>query len=200
MKKQKNRAALYLRVSTSEQTTENQRLALEKVADAKGYEVVKVYEDKGYSGKLKTDQRPALAQMKKDATAREFDILMVWSVDRLGRSTGHVATMMEELSKLGVSQYYHTQGVDTSTPYGQAMIEMAAVFAKLEREMIVERVNAGLDRARAQGKTLGRPKQMTEKKAEAIKEGKARGDSIRTIAKGVKLSPTTVHNFLMQAA
>lgn len=196
MKKQKNRAALYLRVSTSEQTTDNQRIALEKVADAKGYEVVKVYEDKGYSGKLKTDQRPALSQMKKDATAREFDVLMVWSVDRLGRSTGHVATMMEELSKLGVSQYYHTQGVDTSTPYGQAMIEMAAVFAKLEREMIVERVNAGLDRARAQGKTLGRPKQLTDKKAKAIQDGRAKGDSIRAIAARVDLSPASVHAHL----
>lgn len=93
-------AGRYLRVSTNEQTTENQRIALEKVADAKGYEIVKVYEDVGYSGKLKTEQRPSLKQMKKDATAREFDVLMLWSVDRLGRSTGHVATMMEELSQL----------------------------------------------------------------------------------------------------
>lgn len=185
-------------MSTNEQTTQNQRLALEKVADAKGYEVVKIYEDKGYSGKLKTDQRPALAQMKKEATAREFDVLMVWSVDRLGRSTGHVATMMEELSKLGVSQYYHTQGVDTSTPYGQAMIEMAALFAKLEREMIVERVNAGLDRARAQGKTLGRPKRITDKKAKAIKDGRANGKSIRAIAGAVDLSPASVHAYLKQ--
>lgn len=196
MKKPKNRAALYLRVSTNEQTTENQRIALEKVAEAKGYEVVKIYEDKGYSGKLKTDQRPALNQMKKDATAREFDFLMVWSVDRLGRSTGHVATMMEELSQLGVSQYYHTQGVDTSTPYGQAMIEMAAVFAKLEREMIVERVNAGLSRARAQGKTLGRPRLITDKKILAIKEGRARGESIRRIAKAVNLSPASIHAYI----
>lgn len=200
MKKVRNRAALYLRVSTNEQTTENQRIALEQVADAKGYEVVKVYEDVGYSGKLKTDQRPSLKQMRKDATAREFDILMLWSVDRLGRSTGHVATMMEELSNLGVSQYYHTQGVDTSTPYGQAMIEMAAVFAKLEREMIVERVNAGLERARAQGKTLGRPKKINEEKAKAIMSCRANGHSIRAISSLVRLSPASVHAFIKKQA
>jgi DNA invertase Pin-like site-specific DNA recombinase len=190
----KNKAALYLRVSTNEQTTENQRLALQKIAEAKGYEITQVYEDKGFSGTLGKDQRPALKQMLKDATAREFDVLMVWSADRLGRSTSHVATIMEELNHLGVSQYYHMQGVDTSSPYGQAMIEMAAVFAKLERAMIVERVNAGLVRAKAEGKVLGRPKAITQVKAKAILRAHKKGDSIRKIANEQGLSVGSVHS------
>lgn len=99
-------------------------------------------------------------------------------MDRIGRSTAHVATLMAELHRLSVSQYYHSQSVDTSTPYGQAMIQMAAVFSNLEREIIVERVNAGFNRARAQGKVLGRQSKTTEEKAEEIRQGKARGDAL----------------------
>jgi DNA invertase Pin-like site-specific DNA recombinase len=152
------RAAIYLRVSTDEQTTDNQRLALEAVAARRGWQVVKVYEDAGISGAKGRDKRPAFDAMMKDAARGRFDLAMVWAVDRLGRSTATVAPALAELAELGVGFYADREGMDGTTAHGRAMLQMAAVFAELERAMIRERVNAGLARARAQGKALGRPK------------------------------------------
>jgi len=193
------KAAIYLRVSTSSQTTENQRLELEKVAELKGLRIAEVYEDKGISGAKGRSSRPALDAMMRDATRRKFDTVLVWSVDRLGRSTAHVATLMTELKQLDVAQYYHKQGVDTSTPYGEAMLEMAAVFAKLEREIIRERVNAGLDRARAEGKTLGRPA-LSDDTKDKVMEAKEQGLSVRRIAAHVGVSVGAVHKILQAQA
>ena len=152
------RAALYLRVSTDGQTTENQRLALEAVAQHRHWQVVKVYEDAGISGAKGRDKRPAFDTMLKDALRRRFDVLMFWSIDRIGRSTATVAGALAELEAAGVAIYADKEGMDATTPHGKAMLQMAAVFAELERGMVRERVIAGLNRARAQGKALGRPK------------------------------------------
>jgi DNA invertase Pin-like site-specific DNA recombinase len=152
------RAAIYLRVSRDDQTTENQRLVLTKVAEHRGWLIVETYEDQGISGAKGRDQRPAFDTMLKDAVRRRFDVLMVWSIDRLGRSVLHVANALAELGAAGVALYSDQQAIDSTTPMGRAMIQMASVFGEQERQIIRSRVLAGLDRVRQQGKKLGRPK------------------------------------------
>ena len=138
------RAALYLRVSTDGQTTDNQRRELEQVAEWRRWTVTQVYKDAGISGAKGRDKRPGFDAMLKDASRRRFDILMFWSIDRLGRSTAAVAAALAELDAAGVAIYAQKEGMDATTPHGRAMLQVAAVFAELERSMIRERVIAGL--------------------------------------------------------
>lgn len=150
------RVAIYLRVSTAGQTTENQRLELERVASQRGWQVIDIYEDAGISGAKGRDRRPAFDRLLRDATAGAFDIVAAWSVDRLGRSLQDLIGFLGELHAAGRDLYLHQQAIDTSTPAGRAMFQMLGVFAEFERGMIRERVNAGLARARAKGVKLGR--------------------------------------------
>jgi DNA invertase Pin-like site-specific DNA recombinase len=152
------RAALYLRVSTDGQTTGNQGRALIEVAERRSWIVTTTYEDAGISGAKGRDKRPGFDAMLKDATRRRFDVLMFWSIDRLGRSTAAVTAALAELDAAGVAIYADKEAMDATTPHGRAMLQMAAVFAELERGMIRERVMAGLARVRAEGRKLGRPK------------------------------------------
>lgn len=151
------RVALYLRVSHAERTVENQRQALLQWAEYAGLEVTEVYTDEGISGAKGRDKRPGFDAMLKDATRRKFDVLASWSVDRLGRSLTGLLDTLQELHGAGVDLYLHQQAVDTRTPAGKAMFQMMGVFAEFERAMIQERVKAGMSRARAQGKHVGRP-------------------------------------------
>ena len=150
------RVGIYIRVSTDGQTTANQRRELEAVATRSGWEVVGIYEDAGISGSKGRDKRPGFDRLLRDATARKVDMIAAWSVDRLGRSLQHLVGFLNELQALGCDLYLHQQALDTSTPSGRAMFQMCGVFAEFERSMIVERVNAGLKRAKAQGVQLGR--------------------------------------------
>jgi DNA invertase Pin-like site-specific DNA recombinase len=152
------RAVLYLRVSTIEQTTANQERELRQVAERMGCEIVKVYKDHGISGAKGRDKRPAFDAMCRDASRRQFDVVMAWSVDRLGRSLQDLIAFLGELHALGVDLFLHQQGLDTTTPAGKAMFQMMGVFAEFERAMIQERVRAGLARAKDAGKQLGRPR------------------------------------------
>jgi DNA invertase Pin-like site-specific DNA recombinase len=150
-------AVLYLRVSTLDQTTANQERELREVASRIGCEIVKVYKDHGISGAKGRDKRSAFDALCQDATRRRFDIVMAWSVDRLGRSLQDLIGFLSELHLLGIDLFLHQQGLDTTTPSGKAMFQMLGVFAEFERAMIQERVRAGLSRAKAEGKRLGRP-------------------------------------------
>jgi DNA invertase Pin-like site-specific DNA recombinase len=152
------RAVLYLRVSTIDQTTANQERELRQVAERAGWNVIKVYKDHGISGAKGRDKRPAFDALHKAAAHREFDIVMVWSVDRLGRSLKDLVNFLEELRSLNVDLFLKTQGIDTTSPSGKAMFGMLSVFADFERSIIQERVRAGLARAKGEGKVLGRPK------------------------------------------
>ena len=187
----KKRVAFYLRVSTGEQTTENQRRELEQVAKHSDWNVVEVYEDAGISGANGRERRPALDKLLKDASRREFDIVAAWSVDRIGRSLRHLLFFFDELRALNVDLYLHKEGIDTSTPAGEAMFQMVGVFAQFERSMIRERVRSGLSRARASGKRLGRPPVAARKRAEVLELRRA-GQSIRAVARIVGLSARTV--------
>ena len=166
------RVALYARVSTDGQSVENQLRELEAVAERHGWAVAEVFRDAGVSGA--TAERPGYKRLKQAVARKEVDLVAAWSVDRLGRSLQELVALLGELRAKGVDLYLHQQGLDTSTPAGKAMFQMLGVFAEFERAMIVERVQAGLRRARAQGKRLGRPR-VGEKVEAAIRRELAKG-------------------------
>src|SRR5580693_8959994 len=177
------RVAIYSRVSTDHQTMENQERELRAIADRMSWTVVKVYQDQGVSGAKSRENRPAFDALCKDASRRQFDLIAAWSVDRLGRSLQDLVGFLTEVHALGVNLFLHQQGIDTTTPAGKALFQMMGVFAEFERAMIHERVRAGLERARAQGKVLGRPS-TDAGKVEAIKADlKAGGVGIIKLAK-----------------
>jgi DNA invertase Pin-like site-specific DNA recombinase len=189
------RAVLYLRVSTVEQTTDNQQCELLAVAERMNCNVVHVYTDHGISGAKGRDKRPAFDQMCKAATKREFDLVMAWSVDRLGRSLQHLVAFLGELHATGRDLYLHQQHLDTSTPSGRAMFQMLGVFAELERSMIAERVRSGLARAKGAGTRLGRPpvpKAKRERVIEALNARTDTGEGVRRIAMRMGVSVASV--------
>jgi len=186
------RTALYVRVSTSGQTTENQERELRAVAGKAGWDIVQVYRDTGISGAKGRDQRPEFDALCKDAARRKFDMVAAWSVDRLSRSLHDLTGFLKDLHALHVDLYLHQQGLDTSTPTGKAMFQMVGVFAELERAVIRERVMAGLARAKAQGKKLGR-KRTDGKTERKIEHALSRGDrGIRKIARDIGVGVGTV--------
>jgi DNA invertase Pin-like site-specific DNA recombinase len=172
------RAALYARVSTGGQTVENQLLELRAVGKRLGWEIVGEFVDEGISGSKGRDKRPALDQMLKGVIRGEVDVVAAWSVDRLGRSVQDLVGILNEIRERDCDLYLHQQGLDTSTPSGRAMYQMLGVFAEFERSIIVERTNAGLARARAQGRRLGRPV-TSPSLIEDIKAMRAKGHSLR---------------------
>ncbi len=189
--KELKKVALYARVSTDGQTTENQLLELRGVADRNNWQIVKEYVDEGISGAKGRDQRPAYDEMLKAVTRKEIDVVMSWSVDRLGRSLQHLIGFLDELHSKKVDLYLHQQGIDTGTPAGKMLFQMLGVFAEFERSMIKERINAGLARARVQGKTLGRPK-VSLAIENKIKKLRATGKGIRKIASELSVGVSTV--------
>jgi DNA invertase Pin-like site-specific DNA recombinase len=156
------RVAIYARVSTDTQTTENQLTELRAVAQRHGWQVAGEFVDHGVSGAKGRDQRPEFDRMLKAAMRREFDLIAAWSVDRLGRSLQNLIEFLHEIHSKKVDLYLHQQGLDTTTPAGKALFQMCGVFAEFERAMIVERVKAGLQRAKTKGtksgKAIGRPR------------------------------------------
>src|SRR5580704_14992802 len=188
------RAVLYLRVSTLDQTTANQERELREIAGRMGCDIVHVYKDHGISGAKGRDKRPAFDRLCRDAAKRQFDMVMAWSVDRLGRSLQDLVGFLSELHALRVDLFLHQQGLDTTTPGGKAMFQMLGVFAEFERSMIQERVRAGLRRAKAEGKQLGRPRIAPELEAKIVAALKAPGrtDGVRKLAKRFGVDPGTV--------
>ena len=185
------RVAIYIRVSTSKQDTDNQRPELEAVAERSGWRVVKVYEDAGISGAKGRDQRPGLDAMMKAVNAKEFDMVASWSVDRLGRSLTDLLSILQGLHDKGVGLFLHQQGLDTSTTEGKAMFRMLGVFAEFERSIIRERVNTGLARARAKGVKLGRRRIGPAVEARIV-ELRAKGNGILKIGKTLGIGTSVV--------
>lgn len=183
--------AIYTRVSTDQQTVENQLRELRAWAERAGHEVVQVFDDNGISGAKGRESRKQYDALLKAAMRREFDLVAAWSVDRLGRSLKELLAFLEELQAAGVELYLHQQAVDTTTPAGRALFSMLGVFAEFERSIIIERTKAGLERAKAQGKTLGRPKvsAATERRIRELREA---GTGINKTAKLVGVGVATV--------
>ena len=193
------RVALYLRVSTDDQTIENQRRELQAVAERHGWDVVATFEDAGVSGATGRDRRPGYDRLLKAVARKEVDMVAAWSVCRLGRSLTHLVTFLGELQAKGVDLYLHVQGLDTSTPSGRAMFAMLGVFSEFERAMVSERTRAGMARARRAGKHLGRPREVSPLKARLIVADRRAGQSYRKVAKRYKVSDATVIRLVRKA-
>lgn len=193
------RVGIYLRVSTSGQTTENQRRELEAVAARSGWQIVRFYEDAGISGAKGRDKRPGFDRLLKDATARKINMIAAWSVDRLGRSLQDLVGFLTELRALGCDLYLHQQAFDTSTPSGRAMFQMCGVFAEFERGMIRERINAGLARAKERGVKLGRHP-VTAAVEQRIRELRAEGMGILKIGRTLRVGTSVVQRILSSAS
>jgi DNA invertase Pin-like site-specific DNA recombinase len=183
--------ALYLRVSTSDQTTDNQRMELRSAIKRQGWQITQIFEDQGVSGAKGREQRPGLDALMKGVSRRDFDIVAAWSVDRLGRSLQDLVSLLAEFHSKRVDLYLHQQGLDTTTPAGKAMYQMLGVFSEFERAIIQERIKAGLARARAEGKVCGRPRVGPEVEA-AIKKARKNGDGIRKIARDLGIGTSVV--------
>ncbi len=184
--KQSLRAALYARVSTDRQSTENQLRELRQAAERLGWEVVQEFVDRGISGAKGRKDRPQLDAMLKGVARKDFDIVASWSVDRLGRSLIDLVNMLQELHSTGIDLYLHQQGINTTTPAGKALFGMMGVFAEFERGMIQERVRAGLARAKAKGTKSGNPigrPVVSEVVEDRIRELRAEGLGILKIAR-----------------
>ena len=142
------RVGLYLRVSSDNQTVENQRRELHAVAERQGWHVTAEFADEGISGAKGRDKRPGFDRLHRAVARREIDMVAAWSVDRLGRSLQDLVAFLSELHVKNVALYLHQQGLDTSTPAGRAMFQMLGVFSEFERAMIVARIRMGMARER----------------------------------------------------
>lgn len=186
------RVAIYARTSTDKnQTTENQLRQLTEVGLRLGWTVVAVHTDEGVSGTKGRDRRPGFDALLRGVARREFDLIAVWSICRLGRSLQDLVGFLAEVQTRGVGLYCHTQALDSTTPSGRALFGMIAVFSEFERAMIRDRVLAGLERTRAKGTRLGRPP-MDAGKAEAIRSLLIAGIGIRETARRTGAGASTV--------
>lgn len=187
------RAALYVRVSTSDrgQTVENQLAPLREAAGRLGWSIVAVFKDEGISGSQGRQKRPGLDALLKGVARRDFDVVAAWSVCRLGRSLPDLISFLGELQARDVDLFLHQQAIDSSTPSGRALFGMLSVFSEFERAMIRDRVLAGLDRARASGKRLGRPR-TTPFQIGRIRAALNEGHGVRATARMLKVSAAKV--------
>jgi DNA invertase Pin-like site-specific DNA recombinase len=182
------RVGAYARVSTSDQNAENQIDQIRRFCKARGWEIVQEFVDHGISG-AKT-KRPQLTKLMVAAQSREIDCVVVWKFDRFGRSTRHLVESLELFQELGVDFVSMTEGVDTSTSTGKLMFGIISAFAQFERDLIRERTMAGLERARKNGKRLGRPRKVFNRaQAERMK---AAGMRVRQIAEKLGVSKSVV--------
>ena len=189
------RAALYLRVSTTGQTVDNQRLELTAAAAHRGWVIVAEYVDAGISGAKGRDKRPGLDAVLKDAVRGKFDVVMSWAVDRMGRSLVDLLGTLQELHAARVDLFLHQQAIDTTTPAGRALFQMLGVFAEFERSMIQSRIMAGLARAKVSprpgAKPAGRPRVSADVEA-AVAARLATGEGIVKVAKALGIGVSTV--------
>ncbi len=189
------RIAIYARVSTTDQSTESQLLDLRRYTRERGWQIFKEYCDNGVSGTK--DSRPALNELMNSAKKRKFDVVLVWRFDRFARSTKHLILALEEFRNLGIDFVSYQENIDTSSPLGSAIFTIISAVAQLERDIIAERVKAGLRRAVENGKKLGRPKAEVPKGE--IYRLHSHGLSLRQIATQLNISKSTVARYLTQS-
>jgi DNA invertase Pin-like site-specific DNA recombinase len=190
------RVAIYARVSTQQQTVENQFRELREVAHRQGWQIVAELSDSGISGAKGRDQRPAFDELLKRATRREFDLIMVWAIDRLGRSIQHLVGFMNEIQSMGVDLYIHQQAIDTTTASGRMVFGIFSALGEYERELIRERIIAGQRRARAQGVRIGRPSQLNDAVRTSVRMLRDKGVGIKDIANRLQIGVGSVYAVL----
>lgn len=188
------RAAIYARVSTFDQEPENQLAEVRRYVEARGWSA-REYTDRGVSGAK--DRRPALDELVKDARRRRFDVLVCWRLDRLGRNLKHLITLLDELQGVGVAFVSLAEGIDATTAAGKLQMHILGAIAEFERERIRERVMAGLQRARAQGTHLGRPRRRLPQAVIELAQNPNVGPAAASKQLGVSLA--TAYRWLKQA-
>lgn len=193
------RCAIYVRVSTTSQTVENQLIELREVALRNGWKVIAELRDEGISGAKGRDERPAFDRIFRLIQRRDIDIVVSWSIDRLGRSISHLVSFMTEVQAAGVDLYVHQQAINTSTPAGRMVFGVFSALGEYERELIRERINAGIARARADGKKLGRPTNVNDSVRASVRLLRDRGLSIHKIAKHLRIGVGTTTRILQAA-
>jgi len=189
--KKRVKVALYASVGSDGHTTQNQLHELRKLAEQKGWQIVQEFVDHSKNETKISDKKPAFNCMRKGVLRGEFDLIMTWSVDRLGRSLQRLIAFLDELNSKKVDLFLQKQGIDTTKPGRKMMFQLLEVFAEFERAIIKERINAGLSRARARGKKLGRPRVSAEIENK-IKELRSTGRGIRKIAGDLRVGVSTV--------
>jgi len=192
------KAVIYSRVSTNDQTVDNQLKVLREVAERKGLEVVREISDEGISGAKGRDERKGFDELIKGAVRKEFDIILVWDVSRLGRSLKHLVSFLDDIQSARCDLYIHQSGLDTSTASGKMMFQMIGVFSEFERSMIRERVIAGQQRAKAEGKHIGRKSNLTDGVITAVYHLRKNNVPIKRIAKDLQIGVGTVYKVLDQ--
>lgn len=186
------RVAIYCRVSTTDQTVENQKHDLTRYCEARAMKVVGVFEDIGVSGAQSS--RPAVDALMNAARRREFDVVLVWRFDRFARSTQHLLQALQEFRELGIDFVSNSEGIDTSTSVGKMVFTFLSAIAEFERDIIRERVRAGIARAKAEGKHCGRPRKGIDL-ARAV-ELRRQGLGYKQIAKALGIPRSTLHSYL----
>ena len=194
------KAVIYSRVSTNEQTVENQLKVLREVAEKRGLEVVREISDEGISGAKGRDERPGFDELIKGSIKNEWDIILVWDVSRLGRSLKHLVSFLEDIQSAHCDLYIHQSGIDTSTASGKMMFGMLSVFSEFERSMIRERVIAGQQRAVANGVKLGRKTNVNDGIITAVYHMRQNNVPIKRIAKDLQIGVGTVYKILDKVA
>jgi len=194
------KAVIYSRVSTNEQTVENQLKVLREVAEKRGLEVVREISDEGISGAKGRDERPGFDELIKGSVKNEWDIILVWDVSRLGRSLKHLVSFLEDIQSAHCDLYIHQSGIDTSTASGKMMFGMLSVFSEFERSMIRERVIAGQQRAVANGVKLGRKTNVNDGIITAVYHMRQNNVPIKRIAKDLQIGVGTVYKILDEVA
>lgn len=186
------KVAIYGRVSTLGQTSENQTLILNEIINRNGWDLIDTYIDDGISGSKGRDKRPEFDRMCKDMIRRKFNRILVWDISRLGRSLQHLVEFLNDVQSVDCNLYIHQSGLDTSTPSGRMMFQMVGVFSEFERSMISERVKLGLQRVVSKGGTLGRRKTVTDNMKSHIMELRKEGLSFSQISTSVGISKMSV--------
>ena len=193
------KVAVYCRVSSLDQTVDNQLIELRDHCSKMGWEITKEYSDEGLSGTLSRDKRPALNSLIKDAYRKRFDAVVCWDISRIGRSMKELVLFLSDMKDRDIGIVSVRQGFDTSTTMGEMMFQFVGILSSWEREMIRERTLAGLERAKSEGKTLGRKKVINDEITSQIVELRNAKKSIRAIASEVGVSRGTVSNVLKVA-
>ena len=189
------RAALYMRVSTVDQHPETQLFDLRQMADQRGYQIVREYTDRISGAKAK---RPGLDELMRDARRGRFDVVLVWASDRIARSVKHFLDILDELNRLNIEFVSFREQIDTGGPLGRAVVVIIGAIAELERNLIIERVRAGMRRARLEGRHIGR--RPLELDRNAILRERGQGKSLAQLAKAHRASRATIHRVLQEHA
>ena len=172
-----------MRVSTKSQTTLNQELELQSLGQRMNYEIVAKYKDEGISGAKNRDERPALSEMMKDAVRGKFDGVLVYDLSRLGRNLEELIRILNEMNQLNINLFFYREAINTETSSGKMMFSMFGVLAEWERSLIAERIVSGQNRARTQGKRIGRPSTFNEGMKQAVRKMREKGMGIVAISK-----------------